>query len=72
VKTFLAKHGVVEISHPPYSHELAPVDCFFLFPSVKTVHKGKRLQDVADIKKTVTAEMNAVLFEAFADFSKPF
>jgi hypothetical protein len=26
VKTFLAKHGVVEISHPPYSPDLGPVD----------------------------------------------
>jgi histone-lysine N-methyltransferase SETMAR len=26
VKTFLAKHGVVEMSHPPYSPDLAPAD----------------------------------------------
>jgi hypothetical protein len=30
VKTFLAKHGVVEISHPPYSPDLAPA-VFFSF-----------------------------------------
>jgi hypothetical protein len=26
VKIFLAEHGVVEISHPPYSPDLAPAD----------------------------------------------
>jgi hypothetical protein len=72
VKIFLAKHGVVEISHPPYSPDLAPVD-FFLFPTVKTALKGKRFQDVESIKKNVTAELNAALLEAFADcFQKPF
>jgi hypothetical protein len=35
VKTFLAKHGVVEISNPPYSPDLAPAHFFFLFPTVK-------------------------------------
>jgi hypothetical protein len=28
VKTFLAKHGVAEISHPPYSPDLAPANIF--------------------------------------------
>lgn len=31
VKIFLAKHGVVEISHSPYSPELVPADYFFSF-----------------------------------------
>jgi hypothetical protein len=40
---------------------------------VKTVLKGKRFQDVEDIKKNVTAELNAVPLEAFADcFQKLF
>jgi hypothetical protein len=45
MKTFLAKHSVVEISHPPYFPDLAPED-HFLFPTVKTALKGKRFQDV--------------------------
>jgi hypothetical protein len=60
VKTFLTKHGA-ETSHPPYSPELASPD-FFLFATVKTALKGKRFQDVEDIKKNVTAELNAVLW----------
>jgi hypothetical protein len=66
VKTFLAKHGVVEISHPPCSPDLAPAD-FFLCPTVKSALKGKRFQDVEDIKKNVTAGLNAVPLESFAD-----
>jgi hypothetical protein len=34
---------------------------------VKTALKGKRFQDVESIKKNVTAELNAVPLEAFAD-----
>jgi hypothetical protein len=66
VKTFL------EISHPPYSHDLAPAD-LSLFPTVKTALKGKKFHDVGDIKKNVMAELNAVPLEAFADcFQKLF
>jgi hypothetical protein len=70
VKIFLAKHGVVEIIHSPYSPDLPPAD-FFLLPKVKTALKEKRFQDVED--KNVTAELNAVPLEAFAEcFQKLF
>jgi hypothetical protein len=59
VNTFLAKHGVMEISHPPHSPDLAPADFFFVL-------KGKTFQDVEDIEKNVTAELNAVPLEVFA------
>jgi hypothetical protein len=39
VKKFLAKHGVVEISHPPCSPDLAPAFFFSLFFTVKTERK---------------------------------
>jgi hypothetical protein len=72
VKIFLSKHGAVEISHPPYSPDLAPAD-FFLYPTVKTALKIKRCQDVEDIKRNVTAELKAVPLETFADcFQKLF
>jgi hypothetical protein len=66
VNKFLARHGVVEISHQPYSSDLTPVD-IFLYPTLKTAFKGKRFHDVEDIKKNLTAELNAVPLEAFAD-----
>jgi hypothetical protein len=36
VKYFLVNHGIVEMSHPPYSTDLLPVDCF-LFPERKNI-----------------------------------
>jgi hypothetical protein len=40
---------------------------------VKTALERKRFQDVEDIKENVTAELNAVPLEAFADcFQKRF
>jgi hypothetical protein len=35
---------------------------------VKTALKGKRFQDAEDIKKNVTAELNALPLEAPADY----
>jgi hypothetical protein len=69
VKTFLVKHGVVEISHPSYSPDLAPMD-FFLFPTVITALKGKRFQGVKHIKKNLKAELNAVRLAAINDCFK--
>ncbi|GBM11269.1 hypothetical protein AVEN_267831-1 [Araneus ventricosus] len=38
IKWFLAQHGVIELSHPPYSPDLSPPD-FFLFPKLKVALK---------------------------------
>jgi hypothetical protein len=48
-------------SHPPYSPDLSPAD-FFLFPTLKTTLKGKRLQDV----KNMAAELIAVPLQVLA------
>jgi hypothetical protein len=49
MKIFLARHGVVEISHPRYSSDLAPT--VPPSPKVQTALKGKRFQDVT-LRKT--------------------
>jgi hypothetical protein len=67
VKIFVAKHGVIGIGRPPCSPDLAPAN-FFLFPTAKTALKGKRFQEVEDIKKNVAAELDAVPLDAFAVF----
>jgi hypothetical protein len=46
------------------------LDSIFLIRKLKSELKGNRFQDVEDIRKNVTGELNAVL-EAFADSSKP-
>jgi hypothetical protein len=50
VKIFLAKQGVVEISHPPYSPDLSPAD-IFLFATVKTALKERGFRTLKTLKK---------------------
>jgi hypothetical protein len=52
VKTSPPKHRAVVISHPRYSPAL--------FPTVRSALKIKKFQDIEDIKKNVTAELNAI------------
>ena len=63
LKDLLSNCGV-GISHPPYSSDFAPAD-FSIFLKVKTAVKGRWFQDTEDIKKKVTAELNAVPTEVF-------
>jgi transposase len=51
----LAKRGIPVLSHPPYSHDLAPAD--FLFPKLKIAMKGTRFEAVSSIQQTVTIEL---------------
>jgi hypothetical protein len=71
VKIFLATHGVVEISHPPCSPDLAPQNAF-LFPKFQTALKGNMFQDGEYIKQNVMAELNVVPLEVFADYLQEF
>jgi hypothetical protein len=50
-----------------YLPDLMPAD-FFLFPKVKTVLKGRRFQDIEDIKKTNTStKLNTVPLYTFSN-----
>ena len=49
VRQFLTKNGMTMASHPPYSPDLAPCD-FFLFPRMKRDLKGKRFQNVEEVR----------------------
>ena len=40
IRSYLAKHQISVVPHPPYSLDLAPAD-FFLFPKLKTTLKGR-------------------------------
>ena len=59
VKTFLAKHKIPVMEHPPYSPDLAPCD-FFLFPKVKSALKGTRFESVEAVKAKVTELLNSI------------
>ncbi|UYV64790.1 hypothetical protein LAZ67_3001980 [Cordylochernes scorpioides] len=56
VLQFLAKHSTIQISHPPYSPELAP-NYFFLYAKFKMKLKGRKFDNVDMIQ----AESKATL-----------
>jgi hypothetical protein len=57
VKTFLMKHRITVLEHPPYSHDLAPCD-IFLFPKVRFVLKGTRFKSIDAVKAKAMELMN--------------
>jgi hypothetical protein len=56
VKTFLAKHKIPVLEHPPYSLDLAPCD-FFLFPKIKSALKGTQFDSMEAVKAKATELM---------------
>jgi hypothetical protein len=50
---------IPELNHPQYSPDLFPPD-FFLFPKMKFTLKGRRFEDMEDIKIKVTKELLAL------------
>jgi hypothetical protein len=56
VKYFLVNHGMVEISHPPYSPD--PLAVFYSL-------RGRKFEGVEDNKENLTAKLNAVPLDAF-------
>src|SRR5213080_3141671 len=59
VQQFLANHQIPQVNQPPYLPDLAPCD-FFLFPKLKFALKGRRFDDVDDIKKNATEQLRRV------------
>jgi len=54
VKTFLTKHKITMLEHPP---DLAPCD-FLLFPKIKSVLKGTRFKSVDAVMAKATEFTN--------------
>lgn len=64
IHTFLAKHGITTVRHPPYSPDLSPCD-FWLFPKLKTPLKGSRFESREEIIRNATTELNTIPKEDF-------
>jgi histone-lysine N-methyltransferase SETMAR len=64
IRSYLAKHRVSVVPHPPYSPKLAPAD-FFLSPKLKTTLKGRRFLTVEEIKENAIRELCAITESAF-------
>ncbi|GFX51532.1 uncharacterized protein TNCV_5012361 [Trichonephila clavipes] len=54
VKQFLAKKGLVQIEHPPYSPDLRSPE-FLILPRLKLALKGKRFDDIPGIQRKKTS-----------------
>jgi len=52
------------VPHPPYSPDLAPSD-FFLFPRMKRDLKGKRFQNVEEVREKMTEALKAITLQEF-------
>ncbi|BFZ13202.1 hypothetical protein BsWGS_16241 [Bradybaena similaris] len=63
---FLAKHNIPQVRQPPYSPDLAPCD-FFLFPKIKSHLKGRRFQDVGEIKENATRQLHTISEDEFQE-----
>jgi hypothetical protein len=53
VKQFLARNSITERGHPSFSPYLA-LNVFWLFPKIKSALKGRRFQNIGDIKNVMT------------------
>jgi len=65
-KHFMVNCGKVEICHLLYSPEWTVAN-LLICPEIKTVLKGRWIQDVKGIKKDVAIICNAVNFNVFYD-----
>jgi hypothetical protein len=48
IRSYVVKHQISVVSHPPYSLDLDPAD-FFLFPGLKTILKARSFQTIEEI-----------------------
>jgi hypothetical protein len=70
VQQFLTKNGMTKASQPPYSPDLATCD-FFQFPRMKRDLKGKRFQNVEEVREKPTEALKAItLQELFRTMEK--
>jgi transposase len=73
VLSYLAKHKISILPHPPYSPNFAQVD-FFLFPKLKTTLKGRRFQTIEEIQENMIRELRTItesaLQEAFHQWKR--
>jgi len=67
IHSYVAKHQISIVPHPPYYPDLAPAD-FFLFPKLKTTLKGGRFQTTEEIQENVIIrELRAITESAFQE-----
>jgi hypothetical protein len=64
VRQFLTKNGMTTASQSPYYPDLAPCE-FFQFPRMKMDLKGKRFQNVEEMKEKTMEALKTITFQEF-------
>jgi transposase len=65
-RSYLAKHQISVVPHPPHSPDLAP-GVSFVFPKLKTNLKGRRFQTIEEIQEEAITELRAITESAFPE-----
>ncbi|GBN03939.1 hypothetical protein AVEN_215441-1 [Araneus ventricosus] len=66
VKKYLARHSVITLEHPPYSHDLAPSD-FYVFPRLKMKLEGHRFVDLDEVIENAMKQLKDLSKNGFQD-----
>ena len=64
VTSYLTEMGVKTVPHPPYSTDLAPCN-FWMFPRLKEKLRGRRFEDVEEMKEAVTEALDTFTLEDY-------
>ena len=64
VMSYLTEMGIKTVPHPPYSPDLAPCD-FWMFPRLKEKLRGRRFEDVEEMKEAVTEALDTFPLEDY-------
>ena len=64
VTSYLTEMGVKTVPHPPYSPDLAPCD-YWMFPRLKEKLRGRRFEDVEEMKEAVTEALDTFTLEDY-------
>ena len=62
--SYLTETGIKTAPHPPYSPDLAPCD-FWMFPRLKEKLRGRRFEDVEEMKEAVTEALDTFPLEDY-------
>ena len=65
-KEVLRKYNVTVLQHPPYSPDLAPCE-FALFPRIKKQLRGRRFEDLSDLKRALQNVLSSIPSSEFVD-----
>ena len=64
VTNYLTEMGIKTVPHPPYSPDMSPSD-FWMLPRLKEKLRGRRFEDVEEMKEAVTEALDTFTLEDY-------